>query len=96
MLRNVFTGSDMVPILGCYWSTVRQMCPPLGLLILAGVSAYPTPIAMASVGRVKLFCKFIHLVGAGMLFVGFLVCELWCLDTAGRPKTSVLDVLVAC
>jgi hypothetical protein len=85
-LRNVYTGDACIHIwcgkwmrpfgISIYWTTLRQIMPPMGLWLLIGVNTYPVPIAQASIGHTKLACMFLHLSGASMLFMGYLLCEL--------------------
>mmetsp|Transcript_76827 Transcript_76827/g.248838 ORF Transcript_76827/g.248838 Transcript_76827/m.248838 type:complete len:245 (+) Transcript_76827:584-1318(+) len=60
------------------WTTARQIWPSMGLWLLIGVNTYPTPVALHSPGRTKLACVLLHLMGAGMMFMGYLVCEMKC------------------
>jgi len=78
-LRNVYTGDERFFGTRIYWTTFRQICPSMGLWLLIGVNTYPTQIALHSVGMTKMFCVFLHLLGAGMMFVGYMMCELKCL-----------------
>lgn len=93
-LRNVYTGADHLPLIRVYWTTCRQIVPPMGLWLLIGVNTYPGPVAINSVGHTKLACVFLHLVGAGMLFVGYLVCEMKCLGLClFRAPKATKDVI---
>uniref|UniRef100_A0A7S2HUB7 Uncharacterized protein n=1 Tax=Alexandrium andersonii TaxID=327968 RepID=A0A7S2HUB7_9DINO len=82
-LRNVYTGDETVLNTSIYWTTFRQIVPSMGLWLLIGVNTYPTTIALNSVGLLKMFCVFLHLLGAGMMFVGYMFCELKCLGLLG-------------
>lgn len=90
-LRNVYTGKHHLPLLqNCgltiYWTTARQILPAMGLYLLIGVNTYPTPIAEASAGHTKFGCVVLHLMGAGMMFVGYLVCEMKCIGLSIEDK----------
>jgi len=87
-LRNVYTGPDCIPFFGVYWTTTRQLLPAMGLWLLIGVNTYPTPVAMNSAGKTKMGCVFLHLVGAGMMFLGYLVCEMKCLALLGFSRSK--------
>lgn len=78
-LRNVYTGEAKVPGTPIYWTTFRQLGPSMGLWLLVGVNTYPTTVALQSRGFTKMFCVLLHLMGAGMMFVGYMVCEIQCL-----------------
>lgn len=81
-LRNVYAGPDTLKICGCcpvYWNSFRQYFPTLGLLIVICVSTYPAPVAADSAGQTMQFCVVLHLVGAAMMFPGYMTCELKCL-----------------
>jgi len=90
-LRNVYTGSDSIPFFPVYWTTVRQLLPAMGLWLLIGVNTYPAPVAMNSAGKTKMGCVFLHLMGAGMMFLGYLACELKCLGLLGFHKTKAWE-----
>lgn len=79
-LRNVYTGSQVVGCTSLYWMTFRQLVPGMGLVLLICVPTYPAPEAAASPGYTKEFCVALHLIGAFMMFIGYLVCELKCMD----------------
>jgi hypothetical protein len=78
-LSNVNTREHQVPYFPVEWATVRQVVPMMGLLVLIGINTYPMQEAKASVGKTKLFSVMLHLVGAGMLFLGYTLCEMKCL-----------------
>jgi hypothetical protein len=85
-LRNVYTGPAAVlsdcggnPLL--YWTTFRQYVPHVGLFMLIGVSVYPSQIAMETNGG--LICLAIHLTGASMMFMGYMLAEFKCLGVFG-------------
>jgi len=80
-LSNVNTREDQVHErwLRVEWATIRQVVPMMGLLVLIGINTYPMQKAKASVGKTKMFSVMLHLFGAGMLFVGYTVCEMKCL-----------------
>jgi len=78
-LSNANTLDDTVPYLPVEWATIRQVVPMMGLLVLIGINTYPMQEAKASVGKVKMFSVILHLFGAGMLFVGYTLCEMKCL-----------------
>jgi len=46
---------------------------------LIGVNTYPSPVALHSKGKTKIGCVALHLLGAMMMFVGYLICEWKCL-----------------
>jgi hypothetical protein len=82
-LRNVYTGNE--DVCGCgYWIGLRQFVPPIGLLILICV---PTVPAYRASG-IDYFSILFHLIGAGMMFVGYLLCELKCLEMFGFKSKS--------
>jgi len=91
-LRNVFTGSEVIhrrfPV---YWITFRQMVPVVGLLMLISVSTVPSALASPSDD----FAVVVHLMGAAMMFVGYIVAELKCLQMcgmAGGVQAKYLDI----
>jgi len=89
-LRNVYTGPET---LGCscapiYWATFRQYFPTLGLLIVICVSTYPAPIAAESPGNTMQFCVVLHLLGAAMMFPGYMACEMKCLHLKPFHQTN--------
>jgi hypothetical protein len=68
----------------------------MGIFTLIGVSVYPTAIAKETNGG--MVCLAIHLVGAGMMFVGYMVCEFKALEMFGLKLSEAvqgkyLDVL---
>lgn len=71
-LRNVYTGPAKMWG-GLYWASFRQYCPVLGLFMLLGVSVYPSKIAAETNGG--MLCLAIHLIGASMMFTGYMLCE---------------------
>lgn len=81
MLRNVFTGSEVLcrRCLPIYWITFRQMVPVVGLLMLISVSTVPAALATIS----DEFAVIVHLAGAAMMFIGYIVAELKCLQMCG-------------
>merc|ERR1712194_189002 len=93
-MRNVYTGAETFLFTNVYWTTFRQLCPAMGIWLLIGINTYPTAEAIESKGYTKLFCCTLHLSGAGMLFVGYMICELKVLGICpfkmpvgkGRPK----------
>jgi len=77
-LRNAYTGAESLNlcfIWPMYWITFRQIIPVVGLLMLICVSTVPSEKAQdddsASV--------IVHLIGAGLMFVGYMVAEMKCL-----------------
>lgn len=86
-LRNVYVGPEMLPGKVMYWNTLRQYCPTMGLFMLIGVSVYPSQVALETNGGT--LCSLIHLTGAFMMFVGYMVCEFKCMEMFGMrmPKT---------
>jgi len=93
-LRNVFTGHEVARF-GCgismYWITFRQMVPVVGLLLLISVSTVPSAIATIS----DQFCIAVHLLGAFMMFVGYIAAELKCLQMCwmrGAVQAKYLDI----
>jgi hypothetical protein len=83
MLANVFTGPDTVAGLSCcgnpvYWSTFRQFVPQLGLLLLICVPTVPAPKAVQPYDG---FAQMVHLLGATLMFVGYLLSEFKCLGS---------------
>jgi len=89
-LRNVYTFEERVPVIGIYWTSFRQVVPAMGIWLLVGVNTYPMNVATESKGYTKMFCVALHLVGAGMLFVGYMFAELHNLGIwpFSRPKTK--------
>lgn len=94
-LTNCYTGDATLSLgpIEVYWTTLRQIFPAMGLMLLVGVNTYPLMVAYHSLWHTKMVCVFIHFVGAGMLFVGYLICELKCLAVldsmtldVGRPR----------
>jgi len=78
-LRNVYTGPETLPC-GCmYATTFRQYVPTLGLIMLVGVSTYPSSVA-ADMGWGAQLCVILHLLGAGMMFVGYMYSEFKCME----------------
>jgi len=84
MLRNVYTGNEEVYGTSVYWISVRQFVPPVGLLVLICVQTVPA----SRLVDVEAFSVIIHLVGAGMMFVGYLACEIKCLHLFGVTSVS--------
>lgn len=94
-LRNVYTGSMTSPLGSLYWVTFRQYVPVVGLFMLIGVSVYPSQIALETNGGI--ICLCIHLVGASMMFVGYMVAEFACLEMFGfqiprKVRERYLDI----
>jgi len=98
MLRNVYTGSEALcnrcsPI---YWITFRQVVPVVGLLLLICVSTVPASMATFSDD----FAVVVHLMGAGMMFMGYIVSEMKCLELCssicscleGKKQAKFLDI----
>lgn len=77
-LRNVYVGPHAVPCTcgSVYWNTFRQFVPMVGLMLLICVPTVPMPEA----DLMDWFSIALHLVGASMMFVGYLVAELRCLS----------------
>jgi hypothetical protein len=80
-LRNVYTGP--AALLGgfMYWTTFREYVPTAGLLMLMGVSVYPSAVAVQTNGG--LVCLAIHLTGAAMMFVGYMAVEFKTMEMFG-------------
>jgi len=81
-LRNVYTGPKTIPGGMMYSTTFRQYVPTLGLIMLVGVSTYPAKQA-TDMGWGATLCVILHLVGAGMMFVGYMFTEFRCLEMCG-------------
>jgi hypothetical protein len=82
-LRNVYTGPKTIPGGMMYSTTFRQYVPTLGLIMLVGVSTYPSSVA-TDMGWGATLCCVLHLVGAGMMFVGYMFAEFRCLEMCGQ------------
>eukprot|EP00927_Polykrikos_kofoidii_P078900 TRINITY_DN7569_c0_g1_i2.p1 TRINITY_DN7569_c0_g1~~TRINITY_DN7569_c0_g1_i2.p1 ORF type:complete len:390 (-),score=65.85 TRINITY_DN7569_c0_g1_i2:61-1179(-) len=93
MMRNVYTGYETVSIFPVYWTTVRHIVVPMGIWLLIGVNTYPLPVAKASPGGTMYFCCFLHLCGAGMMFVGYMLCEMKCMALCCFSHVSTIDNL---
>lgn len=80
-LRNVFTGNEQMGRLFCsiYWITFRQAVPVMGLLLLICVSTVPADVADIT----DEFSVAVHLLGAFLMFIGYIVAELKCLEFCG-------------
>lgn len=87
-LRNVYTGKEKVLGCCCYWTTFRQYTPAAGCLILIGVTTYPSAIAAASPGHLYYTCVALHLIGAALMFMGYMWCELKCIAMCGFSHPS--------
>jgi len=70
-LRNVYIGDDEEMFPGVSWVMARQFIPAPGMMIVATVST--TPIAKAR--PIDFICIGIHLTGALLLFVGYVIIE---------------------
>lgn len=81
MLRNVYTGDDKA-CCHTYWIGIRQFVPSLGLLLLICVPTVPSYKAH----DIDYFSVAFHLMGAGMMFIGYLLCELKCLEIFGFQR----------
>merc|ERR1719446_1755612 len=95
-LRNEYTGPSSICCNLMYWTSFRQFVPTIGLFTLIGVSVYPTKIAAETNGGILCLC--IHLTGASMMFVGYMVCEFKCMEMFGfklptKIKKSFLDIV---
>lgn len=73
-LQNVYVGDDHT-FLGVSIPVIRQYLPAPGLMLVATVTT--TPLAQA--GTLDFFCIGIHFCGAMMMFVGYIVCEGYCI-----------------
>lgn len=80
-LRNVYTGPAATFGGHMYWITFRQYLPVVGLFMLIGVSVFPSKIAMETNGG--LLCLSIHLTGAAMMFLGYMISEFKCMGLLG-------------
>lgn len=80
-LRNVYTGPETTLWGLMYSTTFRQYFPTLGLLMLVGVTTYPAAVAQQTVGG--MICVMLHLAGAGMMFVGYMLSEFTCMEMFG-------------
>eukprot|EP00928_Gymnodinium_smaydae_P070362 TRINITY_DN54207_c0_g1_i1.p2 TRINITY_DN54207_c0_g1~~TRINITY_DN54207_c0_g1_i1.p2 ORF type:complete len:399 (+),score=68.21 TRINITY_DN54207_c0_g1_i1:38-1198(+) len=91
-LRNVYTGPETIVIFGrplMYWITFRQVIPVVGLLQLICVSTVPPDQAHGvDYGSVA-----VHLMGAFMMFIGYMVAELKCLRVCGFSSDFEEDYL---
>lgn len=88
-LRNVYTGPAKLPGGFMYWATFRQYVPVLGLFTLIGVSVYPTQIAKETNGG--MICLCIHLTGAAMMFVGYMMSEYKCMEMFGMKLSLEIE-----
>lgn len=79
-LRNCYTGPAKIFHL-VYWSTFRQFIPVYGLFMLIGVSVYPSAVAQETNGG--MLCLGIHLLGASLMFMGYMLCEFKCMEMFG-------------
>jgi len=70
-LRNVFLGDDDIACFGVSWVMVRQFVPAPGMMLVATVTT--TPIPQATIR--DWFTISIHLTGAMMMFVGYVIIE---------------------
>mmetsp|Transcript_58452 Transcript_58452/g.187726 ORF Transcript_58452/g.187726 Transcript_58452/m.187726 type:complete len:343 (-) Transcript_58452:99-1127(-) len=90
-LRNVYIGDDaavcLLPGGALSWTMFRQFVPPLGMMLVAGVST--TPIAQAS--SLDMICLAIHLGGAVMLFAGYSLVEAISLGWGPFPIPAVSE-----
>ena len=88
-LRNVYTGPALFPVVGCYWTTFRQIVPVVGLWMLIGVPTYPQHEIQSAASHVgALLCASLHTLGAIMMFLGFALCELKTLGMLGCTPPS--------
>lgn len=89
-LRNVYLGPETLPCNLMYWNTLRQYCPTMGLFMLIGVSVYPSQVALETNGGT--LCSSIHLLGAAMMFVGYMLCEFKCMEMFGMKLPKRIGV----
>lgn len=86
-LGNVYMGDDEVACCGISWPMLRQFIPAPGMMLVATVTS--TPIAQANI--LDWFTITIHLTGAMMMFVGYVIVEGKTLGWGGftMPATNV-------
>jgi hypothetical protein len=94
-LRNVYTGPATLWCDCMYWSTFREYVPTTGLLMLMGVSVFPTAVAKQTNGGI--ICLCIHLTGAAMMFMGYMLVEFKTMEMFGmhmpvKVAKSYLDI----
>jgi len=70
-LRNVFLGDDDVACFSISWVMLRQFVPAPGMMLVATVTTTPIPLATIR----DWFTISIHLTGAMMMFVGYVIIE---------------------
>jgi len=88
-LRNVYTGPETTCCGSMYSTTFRQYMPTIGLLMLIGVSTYPSSVAKQTAGGQV--CVMLHLIGAGMMFVGYMLAEFKCIELCGFKHEEIVD-----
>lgn len=88
-LRNVYTGPETTCCGSMYSTTFRQYMPTIGLLMLIGVSTYPSSVAKQTAGGQV--CVMLHLIGAGMMFVGYMFAEFSCLEMLGFSHEAAVE-----
>lgn len=86
-LRNVYTGPETTCCGQMYSTTCRQYVPYIGLLMLIGISTYPQSVAHETAGAQV--CVVLHLAGAGMMFVGYMLAEFKCLEFCGMKHQDI-------
>ena len=95
-LRNAYLGDVgfQIPNTPVSWTMFRQFVPPLGMMLVATVTT--TPMPQASV--LQMFTVGIHLVGAEMLFGGYILVEGLTLgwSPVGRFQPTHIEGVIGC
>jgi len=74
--KTVDLGTVLTPVISIQVNTVRQLLPPIGLILLAIVPMKPTS---SIYNLCDMLMTVVHLCGAQFCFVAFLFCEALCL-----------------
>jgi hypothetical protein len=91
-LRNVYSGPEFFPCSPMYVCTVRQYLVPIGVLVLAGVSIWPTQAYVQDNKFGGQICLAIHLAGAGAMFVGYMLSEFICMELCGFKHAEAAEL----
>jgi len=70
-LQSAYIGDELKTWFGVSWATCRQFFPPIGMMIVACVPT--TPAAQATMP--EQVTVMIHITGASMMFVGYILIE---------------------
>eukprot|EP00401_Gymnodinium_catenatum_P014701 CAMPEP_0117493450 /NCGR_PEP_ID=MMETSP0784-20121206/19103_1 /TAXON_ID=39447 /ORGANISM="" /LENGTH=484 /DNA_ID=CAMNT_0005288301 /DNA_START=97 /DNA_END=1551 /DNA_ORIENTATION=+ len=90
--KTVLLSGVKVPIFGLQVDTLRQLLPPVGLILLAVVPMKPTSYIY---NLPDVLMTLVHLSGAQFCFVAFLICEACCLlDRRNREEMHGVELVL--